>query len=443
MKIMKSYRQWIPVVAIPVLVVSGAILYFSTAAVHFFKIHWLALAAVGLIACLPLGKQRLAAHAEETPRYALWGWLGQVLGLQLCVGAVFAGVSVVCAQSAALATAQPTPLSFTFTQLLVSEGLFPWAFCALTAACLGYYSYCQRQDAYWATTVSGLINHPTAQVIINFTSRLATLLAYGGTFSLLSLLWISATTSPILPGFGLTPILVSVILLLLSLTKIYRRNLTKSLGKDLPLTGGLFLWVAFFAVAIWLVNGFLAPLTQSIVMPSPSLLNHWLRQPWQNLWLIFANSWWVLWTPMLGVTLARLSRGRQIRELIAAVLALPLLCGVILVSTHSVRWDMRPLPAAVIAGVGLLGLLGMTLSKKGVAAFILVYLPRQDHYKFRSYRSTFVKVLQIAVAFLFIYLPGGMTVTHFLAFAAALPLVLISLISIAAMVKCSSNSTEN
>lgn len=130
--------------------------------------------------------------------------------------------------------------------------------------------------------------------------------------------------------------------------------------------------------------------------------------------------------PLIGITIARISRGRSIRAVILGTLGAPFAITLILCFTR-LNGEIPPLAAAFIAGLGLLGLLCMTLHKKVAPSFILVYLPRQDQYKFRPYASTFTKVLQMAIGFLFIYLPGGMTIIHFFFFAAALPLIIMAL----------------
>ena len=440
MKIMKSYRQLIPVVAIPLLAISGVIVYFSSAAIQLFKIHWLALLMVLIFAIGPWGKQRLAPPGEETPRYPFWNWLGRIVSLQLCLGAVFLGVNAACAHtSSSFTPPQPALFQQTLKQLLVYEGLSPWAFFTLIAISMGYCSYCLQKDAYLADTVGTLARNPTVRVVINFLGRMATAIAYSSAFCLISLLGASVVTVfPTVIGFTLTPVLVTVILLLITLTKIYRRLLNKLLGKEIPLIPGLFLWVVFLGVAIWFLNGFLAPWT-NIPMAPPSLLKHWLDEPWRHLWLIFANSWWILWTPLAGITLARFSRGYRIRELAAGILALPLIISLALGFTPHLSWEIPPVTAVFIAGAGLLGLFLITLNKKALPSFILIYLPREDHYKFRSYRRLFIKITQITMVFLFLYLPGGLTLIHWLVFTAGLPLIIISLFSIYPL--CSGRST--
>ncbi len=426
MKILKSYWSWIPLGILIALLVAAIILYFPWAG-QIFKIHWLILVIVLVIACGPWGKIRLG-QAEEPPRYRPWAWLLQVIFLQVCYIAVFWGISVVCAQSLPILTShQPAIFQKTMLQLGTNEGLFPWAFVALLGIIFGFYSYNRRMDAYFAATVSNFRKREAVDVVINFIARLATALAYAGTLCLIALLWVSsAAIFPIITDFRLTPILVSIILIGISFTKLYRRNVKRTFGKEIPLIPGLFFWLICFAVAIWLINGFLEPWTNIPISP-PSLLKHWLTQPWNQLWLIFANSWWLLWSPILAISSVRISRGYRLRWFILVLLAFPLFISIATWLTRQYSWDLSPQIASVIAGAGLLGVLGLTLQKKAVPSFILSYLPRQDHYKFRSYQTTVIKTSQFAVAVLFIYLPGGMAIMHFLAFAAALPLILIGL----------------
>jgi choline/glycine/proline betaine transport protein len=46
---------------------------------------------------------------------------------------------------------------------------------------------------------------------------------------------------------------------------------------------------------------------------------------WQADWTLFYWSWWISWSPFVGVFVARISRGRTIREFIIAVLLVPVL----------------------------------------------------------------------------------------------------------------------
>ena len=46
---------------------------------------------------------------------------------------------------------------------------------------------------------------------------------------------------------------------------------------------------------------------------------------WQKDWTMFYWAWWIAWSPFVGIFIARISRGRTIRQFIGGVLALPTL----------------------------------------------------------------------------------------------------------------------
>lgn len=48
---------------------------------------------------------------------------------------------------------------------------------------------------------------------------------------------------------------------------------------------------------------------------------------WQAKWTLFYWSWWISWSPFVGIFIARISKGRTIREFILAVLLIPTLTG--------------------------------------------------------------------------------------------------------------------
>jgi choline/glycine/proline betaine transport protein len=44
---------------------------------------------------------------------------------------------------------------------------------------------------------------------------------------------------------------------------------------------------------------------------------------WQNSWTVFYWAWWISWSPFVGMFIARISRGRKVREFILGVLIIP------------------------------------------------------------------------------------------------------------------------
>jgi choline/glycine/proline betaine transport protein len=46
---------------------------------------------------------------------------------------------------------------------------------------------------------------------------------------------------------------------------------------------------------------------------------------WQNNWSVFYWAWWIAWSPFVGMFIARVSKGRTVREFVLGVLLVPTL----------------------------------------------------------------------------------------------------------------------
>src|SRR5690606_13016648 len=53
---------------------------------------------------------------------------------------------------------------------------------------------------------------------------------------------------------------------------------------------------------------------------------------WMGGWTLFFWAFWLAWGPFVGVFLARISRGRTLREFVIAAITVPVLCDFIIVS---------------------------------------------------------------------------------------------------------------
>jgi glycine betaine transporter len=96
---------------------------------------------------------------------------------------------------------------------------------------------------------------------------------------------------------------------------------------NMGLTGLLFLLVFFFGSTIFTLNLFVDTLggyVQQFVDMSLRIapLNEESRS-WINGWTIFYWSWWIAWSPFVGIFIARVSKGRTIREFVTYVLIVP------------------------------------------------------------------------------------------------------------------------
>ena len=54
---------------------------------------------------------------------------------------------------------------------------------------------------------------------------------------------------------------------------------------------------------------------------------------WQGSWTIFYWAWWISWSPFVGMFIARISKGRSVREFVTAILIVPVILTFIWMTT--------------------------------------------------------------------------------------------------------------
>jgi choline/glycine/proline betaine transport protein len=80
---------------------------------------------------------------------------------------------------------------------------------------------------------------------------------------------------------------------------------------------------------------------------------------WQDDWTIFYWGWWIAWSPFVGLFIARISRGRSIRQMVLGVLLLP--------TGFSMTWLGSFGGLAVYTQLELGGRIQQTVAREGAA----------------------------------------------------------------------------
>lgn len=106
----------------------------------------------------------------------------------------------------------------------------------------------------------------------------------------------------------------------------------------------LLLFVLFLGPTVYLIGSFTEGLGNYINnffnLTFATHVNDEGMLPWFYNWTILYWAWWISWSPYVGLFIARISKGRTIREFIAAVLILPTLFNFIWMSVfgNSAMW---------------------------------------------------------------------------------------------------------
>ena len=314
------------------------------------KFDWFYSITPILILCLclglaisPLGKIRLGGK-EAKPDYSVWSWVAMLFAAGVGIGFMFYGAAEPLGYytdwfgtpfNTPAETAQARRLAFTTT--LFHWGLFAWSIYAIVGLSLAFFTY----NKGLPLTIRSAFYPIFGDRIWGWTGHIIDLFAVVSTiFGLACTIGIGATqaTGGLSYIFGvdasknLQILLIFVITLFAIISVIRGMNGGIKLLSNVNMVGATLLLL--FVIAAGPSLAIFKSMGQTLIhsIPDSIRLANWIGRPDQQFlydWTIFYWAWWIAWSPFVGMFIARISRGRTIRQFMMGVLAAPLAIGLI------------------------------------------------------------------------------------------------------------------
>ena len=358
----QAWRSLEPAVFIPssiiiIGLIAFAVVYSTTAADAFTKLNgaiadgvgwWYVLVITGFVVfAIYCGASRIGTirlgEDDERPEFSFLAWLAMLFSAGMGIGLVFYGVAEPLTHYVnppeALGVAGQTDEAANQAQALTlfHWGLHPWAIYVVVGLGMAYMTYRRGRPlaVRWLLEpllgrkrVEGPIGHA-----VDVTAVVGTL--FGVATSL---------------GFGITQIAAGLeylgwiqvnnwwtVGMIAAITVIATASVVSGVSKGLKwlsninmlMAAALALFVMLLGPTLFLLQAFV----QNLGVYIQSLPELMLRTApfsdgdWLGSWTIFYWGWWISWAPFVGMFIARISRGRTIREFVAAVLLVPTVIG--------------------------------------------------------------------------------------------------------------------
>ncbi|CAM5795635.1 MULTISPECIES: glycine betaine uptake BCCT transporter [Brevibacillus] len=281
------------------------------------------------------GQIRLGDDDDE-PEYSAVTWFSMLFSAGMGIGLVFWGVAEPVSHyfsppvgvEAETSEAARTAMRYAFFHW----GLHPWGIYAVIALSLAYFQYRKGAKGLISSTFYPLlgdrVNGPIGK-LIDILAVIAT--AFGVATSLgLGTLQINGGLSHLfqIPSnitVQITIIAVITVLYLWSATSGLDRGIKILSNTNLVLALALLLLTLIFGPTAFLFDNFtntLGSYLQNLVSMSMRLMP-FTESNWIANWTLFYWAWWIAWAPFVGTFIARVSKGRTIKEFIIGVLLVP------------------------------------------------------------------------------------------------------------------------
>jgi choline/glycine/proline betaine transport protein len=302
--------------------------WFYVLAVAFFLILLI------FIAISDMGKIKLGPE-HSSPEYSKGSWFAMLFTAGMGIGLMFFGVaepvmhyvSPPTGEGETLASAQQA-MRITFFHW----GLHAWAIYALVGLSLAYFSFRHNLPLKVRSALYPLVGKkiygPVGDAVDTFATLgtifgVATTLGFGVTQINSGLNYLFGIQQSVAIQVGL--IVFVSFLASLSVGFGLDKGIKRLSELNLILALVLLLFVFFVSSSIYILQTTIQNAGQYVSNLFSMTFNLYAYQPngWIGGWTIMYWAWWISWSPFVGMFIARVSRGRSIREFIVGVLFIP------------------------------------------------------------------------------------------------------------------------
>lgn len=330
---------------------------FYIIAVGFFLVFCL------LVAIIPASGRRVLGKPGERPEFSTFSWFAMMFGAGLGVGLMVYATAEpmglwgsnpeIVQGSVAANTAEAVQSAYRYTFL--HYGFHAWAIYVVTGLSMAYYAFRRDLPLTIRSTLTPLlgrwVNGPLGH-LIDILGIVATVLGIAVTigFGVSQLVnGVSAVTGdmsglewlmqPAAEGAAAEPSTYGLLAALLVIMGLSTISAASGVGRGIKYLSNLNLLLSMVLIGMFLAFGswgFAATTYGSAFvdylmhMPELSFVAHPVDSDvggWQKGWTTFYWAWWIAFAPFVGLFLARISRGRTIREFVlGAVIAPALVC---------------------------------------------------------------------------------------------------------------------
>lgn len=301
-------------------------LYLLAVAIFLFSMIFLAFSRYGE---LKLGPE------DSEPEFRYLSWIAMLFAAGMGIGLMYFAVGEPMTHFASPPEAEPLTIAAQREAMSVTFfhwGVHAWAIYSVVGLSLAYFGYRYNLPL---TVRSGLypllkerIHGPIGHIVDVFAIcgtlfGLATSLGFG-------VLQINSGLNYLL---GVPQSIYVQLLLVTTVTAIATISVVTGVDKGVRILSEVNLFLAVMLMMFVLVVGPTATLMRDLVQNIGLYLDSLLlrtfniyayeRRPWIDSWTLFYWAWWISWSPFVGMFIARISRGRTVREFVTAVLFVP------------------------------------------------------------------------------------------------------------------------
>tara|TARA_R110001599_G_scaffold64023_3_gene178982 strand:+ start:607236 stop:608771 length:1536 start_codon:yes stop_codon:yes gene_type:complete len=304
-------------------------------------------------------------NEDDEPEFSMGAWFSMLFAAGMGIGLVFWGVaepiSHYMTAPPGVQPGSPEAANAAMRYAFFHWGLHPWAVYGVVALAIAFFQYRRQGTAMISESISSLPWAPIRRMSGAFNVLAVIATAFGVAASLgMGALQINSGLHAV---FGLPVNTTSQVAIIVITASLFITSAVTGVTKGIKILSSFNMMVALVLALIILMLGPTIAIIDTLTNTLGSYISEFVRMSlrmtpfresqWVGGWTIFYWAWWISWSPFVGVFIARVSRGRTIREFILGTVVAPSLAAFIWFSVfggtalYMEIWQHVPIAEAV------------------------------------------------------------------------------------------------
>ncbi|WP_353419089.1 BCCT family transporter [Staphylococcus delphini] len=297
----------------------------------------------------PIGKLRLGKPDDE-PEFKTISWLAMLFSAGMGIGLVFYGATEPMTHYLTPPNAKPetnAAIMDAMRSAFFHYGIHPWAMYGIVALSLAYFQFRKNEDGLISKTLRPLFGDKvdgTLGIVIDVLAVFATVIGVAVSLGV-GTLQINGGLNYL---FGVPQNIWVQSLIILIVTVLFLISAWSGLSKGIQYLSNLNMGLAGILLLITLIVGPTILIFKIMTSATGLYFDEFIfnsldvaplnpnKAKWLESWSIYYWGWWMSWSPFVGIFIARVSKGRSVREFVIAVILVPTLVSILWFSVFGV-----------------------------------------------------------------------------------------------------------
>ncbi len=280
------------------------------------------------------GSLRLGGD-DSRPEFGFFSWIAMLFSTGFGSGLVFWGVAEPMSHFFSTPFAGTEPLTREAARIAMGYSFFHWGISqwsvfAMAGLVIGFLQFRKNRDGLVSTALEPVLGtRKSTKTVVDSLAVIATVMGVATSIGLGVLQVNGGLTSlfglPDSFGIQMLVILAMLVAYLVSSITGLDKGMRLLSNLNLGLCIGLLLYVFIAGPTVFILNAFTLAMGDYITnfVQYSLRLEPYQGRTWVRDWTIFYWAWAIAWSPFVGAFVARVSRGRTMREFILGVLIVP------------------------------------------------------------------------------------------------------------------------